>query len=60
MKILSRECVVSLAVALAMAALGGCADVRQAPAGNVINGQSGPAAPQIADIAPPRDSSVPF
>jgi hypothetical protein len=52
--------VVLLALVLSMAALGGCAEVRQAPAGNVVNGQAEQAAPQVADVAPPRPSSVPF
>jgi hypothetical protein len=51
---------VLLALVLSMAALGGCAEVRQAPAGNVVNGQAAQAAPQVADIAPQRQSSVPF
>lgn len=52
--------VVLLALILSMAALGGCAEVRQAPAGNVVNGQADQDAPQVADVAPPRPSSVPF
>lgn len=60
MKVLSRRNVVSLALALSLGALAGCADVRQAPAGNVVNGQADQPAPQVADIAPPRQSSVPF
>ena len=60
MKVLSRRNVVSLALALSLGALAGCADVRQAPADNVVNGQADQSAPQVADVAPPRQSSVPF
>jgi hypothetical protein len=60
MKMSSRSGVLLLALALSMAALGGCADVRQAPADNVVNGQADQPAPQVADVAPRRQSSVPF
>ena len=60
MKVPSRGVVVLLTLALSIAALGGCAAVRQAPAHNVVNGQADQAAPQVADVAPPRQSSVPF
>jgi hypothetical protein len=55
----SRGSVLLLAVALSMAALSGCADVRQAPTGSVVNGQAD-AATQVADVPPPRQSSIPF
>jgi hypothetical protein len=55
----ARGSLVLLGLVLSMAALSSCADVRQAPAGSVVNGQAD-ATTQVADIAPPRQSSVPF
>jgi len=52
--------VIAFALALALAGLGGCADVRQNPASNVVNGQSDAVASQSADAQPVRQSSVPF
>jgi hypothetical protein len=60
MKSVSNRHVAVIAFALALAGLGGCADVRQNPASNVVNGQSDAVASQSADAQPVRQSSVPF
>ena len=48
-----------LVLAFAIASLAACAEVRQVPADAVVNGQAGPSS-QVADVPPPRQSSVPF
>ena len=60
MKRFPRRPVLFLAMALSIAALASCADVRPAPAGSVVDGQAAPPAAQVADVPPPRQSSVPF
>jgi len=55
----SRGSIALLALVLSMAALSGCADVRQAPTGSVVDGQADATA-QVADVPPPRQSSIPF
>jgi hypothetical protein len=60
MKAVSRRHVWFLSIVFAMGVLGGCADVHQNPASNVVNGQADTAAPQGADARPLRQSSVPF
>lgn len=49
-----------LAIALATAALAGCADVHQNPASNTITGQADAAPTQSANAQSPSTASVPF
>ena len=49
-----------VAAVLAMATLSGCADVRQNPTSNVVNGQSDSAASQPANAQPAPATSIPF
>ena len=60
MKSVSLRNVAVIALVLALAGLGGCADVRQNPASNVVNGKSDAMAVQSTDAQPVRQSSVPF
>ena len=48
------------AAVMAMAALGGCADVRQNPASQVVSGQADSAAPQAASAQPASATNIPF
>ena len=60
MSAVSRRPAVLFAALLALAALGGCADVRQNPATNVVNGQAD--APTQQNVAPQQTSptNIPF
>jgi len=51
-----------LATAVAIAALGGCADVRRDPSSTVVGAQQQPtaSAPQDRDVQPSYSMSVPF
>ena len=49
-----------VAAVLAMTTLVGCADVRQNPTSNVVNGQSDTAASQPADAQPASATNIPF
>jgi hypothetical protein len=58
MKLQSTSSAFALAFVIA-ATFAGCAEVRQVPADAVVNGQDN-ATSQVADVPPPRQSSVPF
>jgi hypothetical protein len=60
MKLLSSRTLFAIVMALSLSSLAACADVRQAPAGAVVDGQSAQPTAQVADVAPVRQSSVPF
>lgn len=60
MQSISHRHVAVITMVLALAGVGGCADVRQNPASNVVNAHSDAVAVQNADAQPVRPSSVPF
>jgi len=60
MSVISSRPALIFAALLALAALSGCADVRQNPASNVVNGQAGASTQQ--NIAPQHaaPTNIPF
>jgi uncharacterized protein YceK len=60
MSAVSRRPAVLFAALLALAALSGCADVRQNPASNVVNGQADASTQQNAAPQHAAPTNVPF
>jgi hypothetical protein len=60
MKAVTCHHVLILAAVLATTALAGCADVRQNPASNTVNGQPDAAASQAVNAQASSPASVPF
>jgi len=60
MSVTSHRTALSFAAFLALAALSGCADVRQNPASSVVNGQADVSTPQDLPQQQTAPTNIPF